>query len=391
MYDHITQADLSELLKLQGKIFLSLYMPMARSFPDQEQNRVRYRNLLRQLRDQLESCSSASADPALLEPFDALLQDDDLWGKPRDGLAVIGGEGLFKVFSLHQTVEEDVRIDRQPYLKPLLRVSQSAGTYQVLCVTRDAVRLFQGDQHLLGEVELHPEVPRNLEQALGSELTEKNQTGNPHGFSRAADRTSGAARHEAGGGGKQEEIDIDRERYFRAIDKAIVEHHSRAGLPLILAALPRNQAAYRAVSHHPQLLEEGIAHDPGLLDAAALRQHAGEITARRHAAWLDSMLERYGAAQGRSLASDDITEISEAVFSGRVALLMVESGRHLPGVVNGQSGAVQLYEEPEQGGPVGADVLDQLIPRAAQTGAEVVVLPPGLLPGENGAAAVFRF
>src|SRR5690554_4902738 len=32
MYDHITQADLSELLKLQGKIFLSLYMPMARSF-----------------------------------------------------------------------------------------------------------------------------------------------------------------------------------------------------------------------------------------------------------------------------------------------------------------------------------------------------------------------
>ncbi len=393
MYEHITQAGLSELLKLQDRLYLSLYMPVARSFPDQEQNRIRYRNLLRQLHEQLTECSSTHADPALLEPFDALLHEDDLWAKPRDGLAVIGGDGLFKVFSLHQTVEECARIDQQPYLKPLLRVSQSGATYQVLCVTRDAVRLFQGDQHVLDEVALHADVPRNLEQALGTELTDKNQTGNPQGFSRASDRTSGAARHEAGGGGKQDEIDIDRERYFRAIDKAVVAHHTRSGLPLILAALPRNQAAYRAVSHHPHLLEEGIAHDPGLLEAAALRQHAGEIIARRHDAWLDGILERYGAAQGRSLASNDIHEIGEAVFSGRVSVLMVESDRNLPGVVDAQSGVVQLHEvsgESELAG-TGADVLDQLIPRAVQNGADVVVLPPGLLPGESGAAAVFRF
>ena len=391
MYQHITQSDLTELFKLQGQRFLSLYMPMARSFPDQEQNRVRYKNLLRQLHEQMKA--QADADQTLLEPFNALLHDDDLWNSPRDGLAVIGGDGVFKVFSLHQAVEECVRIDQQPYLKPLLQVSQSAGSYQVLCVTRDAVRLFQGDQHVLDEVDLHADVPRNLEQALGTELTEKNQTGNPQGFSRASDRTSGAARHEAGGGGKQDEIDIDRERYFRAIDKAIVEHHTRSRLPLILAALPRNQAAYRAVSHHPHLLEEGIAHDPGLLDAAALRQHAGEIITRRHNAWLDGILERYGAAQGTGLVSNDIAEIGEAVFAGRVSVLMVESGRHLPGTVDEQSGAVQLQEIAEEDAPnaTDADVLDHLIPQAARNGAEVVVLPPGLLPGDSGAAAVFRF
>ncbi|MFA5678570.1 MAG: hypothetical protein WC953_09220 [Pseudomonas sp.] len=392
MYQHITPADLPELLKLQGQTFLSLYMPMARSFPDQEQNRVRYKNLLRELRRQLDG-DSDPARLAMLEPFEALLHDDAVWASPRDGLAVIGGDGVFKVFSLYQAVEEQVRVGHQLYIQPLLRVSQSAGAYQVLCVTRDAVRLFQGDQHVLHEVDLHPDVPRNLEQALGDELTGKNQSGNPHGFSRAADRTSGAARHEAGGGGKQEEIDIDRERYFRAIDKAIVEHHGGSGLPLLLAALPRNQAAYRAVSHHPQLLEEGIAHDPGLLDAAALREHAAEIITRRHNAWLDSLLERYGAARGGGLASDDIAEIGEAVVAGRVSVLMVESGRNLPGRVDTQSGAVQLDDATGDGKANGAgpDVLDQLIPHAMQNGAEVVILPPGLLPGESGAAAVFRF
>ena len=138
MYQHITQSDLAELFKLQDQRFLSLYMPMARSFPDQEQNRVRYKNLLRQLHEQMKA--QAETDQTLLEPFDALLHDDDLWNSPRDGLAVLGGDGVFKVFSLHQAVEECVRIDQQPYLKPLLQVSQSAGTYQVLCVTRDAVR-----------------------------------------------------------------------------------------------------------------------------------------------------------------------------------------------------------------------------------------------------------
>lgn len=392
MYQHITQSDLSELLKLQSQTFVSLYMPMARSFPDQEQNKVRYKNLLRELRGQLER-DNDPAQAALLEPFEALMHDDSLWRSPREGLAVIGGDGLFKVFSLFQTLEEQVRVDRQPYLKPLLRASQAVGIYQVLCVTRDAVRLFQGDQHVLDEVDLHADVPRNLEQALGSELTDKNQSGNPHGFSRAADRTSGAARHEAGGGGKQDEIDIDRERYFRAIDKAIVEHHTRSGLPLILAALPRNQAAYRAVSHHPHLLDEGIGHDPSLMDAAALREHAGEIITRRHNVWLDGILERYGAAQGTGLASNDILEIGQAVFSGRVSVLMVETGRSLAGVVDPQSGAVELdgVAEGAEPGNAGQDVLDQLIPRAMQNGAEVVMLPSGLLPGETGAAAVFRF
>ena len=389
MYQHITQADLAELFKLQDQTFLSLYMPMARSFPDQEQNRVRYKNLLRQLHDQ----ADAEVDQALLKPFDELMHDDDLWRSPRDGLAVIGGDGLFKVFSLFQGVEECVRVDRQPYLKPLLRLAQSAGVYQVLCVTRDAVRLFKGDLHVLEEVELHPDVPRDLQQALGTELTDKDQTGHPQGFSRAAERAGGMAVHEVGGGGKQEEIDIDRERYFRAIDKSILEHHSRAGLQLILAALPRNQAAYRAVSHNPQLLEEGIALDPALLDAAALRQHASEIITRRHNAWLDTVLERYGAAQGKSLACDDVVEIGEAVFAGRVSVLLVESERTLPGTVDPERGVVQLEAVDGDARPESsrADVLDQLIPRAVQNGAEVVMVPPGLLPGDTGAAAVFRF
>lgn len=390
MYQHITRAALTELLKLQGQTFVSLYMPMERTFPEREQNKVRYKNLMRQLRDHLEGGKGAGGT-ALLQQFEALLSDDELWTNPRNGLAVLASDDFFKVFSLHQTVEERVRVDRQPYLQPLLRINQFAESFQILCVTRDAVRMCEGDRHVTHEVELHPSVPRNLEEALGTELTEKNQSGYPEGFSRAAERAGGMTMHEAGGGGKQDEIDNDRERYFRAIDKAITEHHSRPGVPLILAALPRNQAAFREISHNPQLLEEGIPLDPSLLEASELRRHAAEIMTRRHSAWLDSVMERYGAAKGKQLTCEDLPEIGEAVYAGRVAMLLVESGRSVPGVVNPQSGEVDLYETDGDASDSGADVLDQLIPRAGQNGAEVVVVPKGMMEGGSGAAAVFRF
>jgi hypothetical protein len=41
-----------------------------------------------------------------------------------------------------------------------------------------------------------------------------------------------------GQGGKKDEIDGDAERFFRAVDRAVLEHHSRpSGLPLMLATL----------------------------------------------------------------------------------------------------------------------------------------------------------
>jgi hypothetical protein len=40
-------------------------------------------------------------------------------------------------------------------------------------------------------------------------------------------------------------VDSDAQRFFRAVDQAILEHHSRtSGLPLILASLPEHFHMY---------------------------------------------------------------------------------------------------------------------------------------------------
>ena len=73
---------------------------------------------------------------------------------------------------------------------------------------------------------------------------------------------SGSTIHH-GYGSKQDEIDADAQRFFRVLDRAVLEHHSEPSrLPLILAALPENQSLFRQVSHNPSLISDGIDIDP---------------------------------------------------------------------------------------------------------------------------------
>jgi len=50
-------------------------------------------------------------------------------------------------------------------------------------------------------------------------------------------------------GDKKEEVDIDRDRFFRSIDRGILEHHSRpSSLPLMLGTLTEYHAPFHKVS-----------------------------------------------------------------------------------------------------------------------------------------------
>ena len=133
-------------------------------------------------------------------------------------------------------------------------------------------------------------VPKTLADALGGDLTEKGQSGFPQGYSRASERGD-PMQVEAGGSGKQAEIDRDRDRYFREVDRAIIEHHSRAsGLLLILAALPEQQPHFRRISHNENLLPEGIEIGQSTLSLQELREKGWMVMQPRY-------LKRLGSAR----------------------------------------------------------------------------------------------
>jgi hypothetical protein len=153
---------------------ISLYQPTHRTFPERQQNPIRYRNLLRQMRASLAERYSAREVKAVVDRFDELADDAGFWLRRTDGLAILASANRFEIFDLPRAVRELVMVADSFHVKPLLRIVQSADRYHVLALNRKEVRLYEGNRDALDRVELE-HVPATITAALGEELTEPYQ------------------------------------------------------------------------------------------------------------------------------------------------------------------------------------------------------------------------
>ena len=381
--DTLTPASLAELGSFAGRPCLSLYQPTHRRHPDNQQDPIRFRHLVKALETSLLQQHKADAIRDLLAPFEALAQDHDFWNHTQDGLAVLGAPGLLRVFSLRRPVGELAVVADSFHTKPLRQALQSTDRYQVLALSRDLLQLFEGDRHSLDAVALAEGVPATMDAALGDERTEPRSTVSPYG---GIGGGHGAMHH--GHGGKKDEIDSDAERFFRAVDRAVLEHHSRpSGLPLMLAALPEHHHRFRALSHNPFLMAGGLMVDPQSLAPDALCQRAWEVVAPLQEAQQAAWREAYAAAAAKGLGSEDLSQVARAAVAGRVATLLIEAERQVTGRIDGSTGRI---DPAELGNPRADDVLDDLGALVEKMGGQIHVLPADRMPCRSGVAASFR-
>ena len=100
--DTLSPASLAELASFQGQPCLSLYQPTHRRHPENQQDPIRFRHLVKTLETSLRQQHAIEVVKTLIEPFEALEQDHDFWNHTLDGLAVLGAPGLFRVFLLQR-------------------------------------------------------------------------------------------------------------------------------------------------------------------------------------------------------------------------------------------------------------------------------------------------
>src|SRR5690606_34111318 len=115
---------------------------------------IRYKNLLRDMEESLREKYRGREIRSLLEPLQKLADDYYFWTHQRDGLAILRSADTFDVFRLQRPVKEIVVVADSFHLKPLLRIVQSADRFQVLCLERQEVRLFEGNRDTLDEMDV---------------------------------------------------------------------------------------------------------------------------------------------------------------------------------------------------------------------------------------------
>ena len=380
----LTMESLAELASVHQPPCLSLYQPTHRRHPENQQDPIRFRNLVKELEASLRQKYPAAETRPVLEPFEALAQEHDFWNHTLDGLAVLGGPTLFRVFRLQRPVAEFAIVADSFHTTPLRRVLQTAGRYQVLGLSLQKIQLFEGNRDALDEVDPAPGVPRTITDVLGDELTESHVTVASYGGV-----GQGSAPMHHGDGGKQDAAQADAERFFRAVDRAVLEHHSQpSGLPLILAALPEHQHLFRRISLNPFLIAGGITINPVTLPIDELRKRAWQVVEPEYQATLATLAEEFAGAKSKGLGSDDLTQVAQAAAAGRVATLLIESDRQIAGPLDGATGRVETADlsDPQVG-----DTLDDLGELVEKMGGRVLVIPPERMPSHTGLAATYRY
>jgi hypothetical protein len=363
---------------------LSLYQPTHRRHPENKQDRIRFRNLVKEVEGSLRKTYPTLEAQQLLKPFEELAQDNGFWDHTQDGLAVLAGPLLFRVFSLPIPVEELVVVANSFHTKPLRRFLQSVDRYQVLGLSLHAIRLFEGNRHGLAEVDLVPGVPRTIEEALGAELTDPHQTVASYGGV-----GGGSSPMHHGHGGKTDEVENDAARFFRAVDRAVLEHHSRpSGLPLILAALPEHHHLFHEVSQNPLLVADGIRLHPDAVSADELGTLAWQVMEPGYLARLASLGDEFEKARARDAGSDDLEKVAQASAIGRVATLLIEADREIAGALDGETGKVSFAAV---SAPHVDDLLDDLGELVVKKGGNLLVIPADRMPTTTGLAATYRY
>lgn len=362
---------------------LSLYQPTHRHHPGNQQDPLRFRHLVKELEQSLGKKYQASQIQSLLKPFEDLGGNRDFWNHTLDGLAVLGSPGLFQVYALQCSVPELTVVADSFHTKPLRRFLQSADRFQILGLSRHEIKLFEGNRYALDEVDLAPGVPRTITAALGEELTEPHQTVASYGGT----NLGSSMRHSHGG--KKDETDIDADRFFRAVDQAILQHHSRpSDLPLLLAALPEHHGIFRQISKNPFLVDEGIKIHPDALPLDELRERAWQIVEPQYQERLAKLADEFALAKSKGLGLDELQKVAEAAATGRIETLLIEADRKIAGRLDAATGRIQKDDLSD---PKLDDLLDGLGELVTSKGGKVVVVPSVQMPTKTGAAATCRY
>ncbi|HNR14304.1 MAG TPA: hypothetical protein PLG17_06510 [Thermodesulfobacteriota bacterium] len=362
---------------------LSLYQLTHRGYPENQQDPIRFRNLVKAMEESLRIKYPRREIQPLLKPFHNLVNDPAFWRHTLDGLAVLRAPDLFRIYRLQRPVAELIVVADSFHTKPLMRIFQSADRFQILGLDRQEIHLYEGNRDVIDEIELAQDVPRTITEALGEELTEPHQTVASYGTG-----VGGPAMHH-GHGSKKDEIDVDEERFFRAVDRAVLEHHSQpSGLPLILAALPEYHTPFRTISQNPFLLPEGIHSHPNALSRDALRERVWRVIEPCYLARLAGLIEEFGEAKAKGLGDDDLVRVAKAAVIGRVAKIMIEAERKIPGRIVDETGRIEFNELSM---PDVDDLLDDVGELALRMGGHVVIVPAERMPTHTGLAAIYRF
>ena len=372
----------NDLLYKEVEPCVSLYQTTHRHGPEHKSDLIVFKHLIQQMEGSLEQKYKRTNVMPIMNFFYGIRDDPAFWTHAQDGIAVLASQNECIVYLLNAPVEDFVLVADGFHIRPLIQYFQTANTYCLLGLGSNSISLFEGNRYGVKQIELSDQIASEIEALNGEEHADGFLT---HGRYGGADGVATFHGH----GGRKDAIGKDLERFFRYVDKTVLENFSKPmKVPLILVSLEEHQGEFRKISNNPYLVQEGIEMSYEALDLDQLTKKSWEIMGPLFLKKTQVLVDRYQNAKANALGSDELLEVARAISENNVETVLVEADRIIPGRFEAQTGRLELDSS---GNPEYGDSIDHMVKAVMKNKGEVVVLPSERMPTKTGLAAIYRY
>ncbi|MEI7922359.1 MAG: hypothetical protein WCJ40_10655 [Planctomycetota bacterium] len=372
----ISSSDLKHLLNpFSGEACVSLYQATHCSFPDSMQDQIQFKNLLKVLEAKLIDHLKGREIRSILKAFSEFESDDEFWRNRTQGFAMFYHNGHIHRFDMPRAMPNLVIVSDSFHLKPIFRILQTADRFNILTLDRYHSEVFEATRDSITPLHLKdmPQFRKERDSGARTRVGEQHMSGSGHAV---------MVIHEV-------DDQLQDAQFFQEVDHFVERNlSSQTNLPLVLVALPEHQGTFRKISKNPHLLQQGVSTGPASLTISELRDHAYCVIKIHQHALIQAQLDDVESAKAQEKGSTDLSEISRAAVAGRVATLLIDADRTIPGKIDPATGEIHTTDFDQSKAD---DILDDLMEIVFRASGKISILPSDLMPINTGVAAIYRY
>ena len=351
---------------IQGYPAVSILLPTHRAYPDNQQDSIRVKNLIKEAANRLLAEFSKREVEALLKRLEEIANQID-YRNMLDGLAIYVNQDFARLVYLPFALKERIEIGAGFSTRDLVYAINRTPRYWVLALSEQPTRLYEGVRDTLVELQSHG-FPLEHSGPGGSEPL-------PGGF----------------GIQKSAYRDERHRQFFRQIDSALGEVLSEDPLPVVLVGVDRYIAFFQEVSRNAGQIAASLTGSHAKTSPVELAKLAWPLAkANIFEKRILEALDALNAARNSQRIATGPDEVWFTAQQGRGDLLLVEQDFHYPAQLDASGQHLIPATDPTAPG-VMEDAVDALIEMVLSKGGRVVFVENSMLTADEHIALVLRY
>lgn len=374
----VREKTIHELIDHTGELSVTITLPTHKKGEESKQDPIRLKNLITEAKSAIKQKNNnpGYADTLLKQAIE-LLNKPMFWAHVDLGLVIYISENKFDVFKLPYEVNEQVVVDDHFLITPLLPLTSMDGTFSVLALSRQNVRLLRCTRE-----HYHDITPKNMPTSVDDYLEI-----DPEKQLQFHSGTKGQKAMFFGHNANEEDKMIVVEQFFREIEREITDVLKELEDPLIIVGLVDNIGLYKKANSYNRLTDSTVKHNPDELTDKALKNKGWEIVQSYFLNDMYTSLEKFSKLSDDKF-SNNLGEIIEATVMGKSSTIFISKGETKWGFYDEENHTVQ-YSTGSNKNDV--ELLNWLSITAFKRGSKVYILPKTEMPAHATVAAEFRF